>query len=86
MTEDEMVGWHHRLNGHGCEQTPGDGEGQGSLVCCSPWGRKELDVTQRLNNNRVSHILVASAWLSWRFQQPQTLSLLPPLYLSGSVS
>ena len=42
MTEDEMVGWHHRLNGHGFEQTLGDGEGQGSLVCCSPRGRKEL--------------------------------------------
>ena len=37
-TEDEMVRWHHRLNGHEFEQTPGDGEGQGSLACCSPWG------------------------------------------------
>ena len=43
MTEDEMVGWHHRLNGHEFEQTPTDSEGQGSLVCCSPWGCKELD-------------------------------------------
>ena len=42
MTEDEMVGWHHRLNGHEFEQAPEDGEGQGSLVCCSLWGRKEL--------------------------------------------
>ena len=40
-TEDEIVGWHHRLNGHEFEQAPGDGEGQGSLACCSPWGRKE---------------------------------------------
>ena len=39
--EDEMVGWHYRLNGHEFEQTPGDGEGQGSLVCCSSWGHKE---------------------------------------------
>ena len=39
-TEEEIVGWHHRLNGHESEQTPGDGEGQGSLVCCSPWGHK----------------------------------------------
>ena len=39
-TEDEMVGWHHWLNGHECEQAPGVGDGQGSLVCCSPWGRK----------------------------------------------
>ncbi|XP_043304041.1 4-hydroxybenzoate polyprenyltransferase, mitochondrial isoform X4 [Cervus elaphus] len=43
--------WHHRLNGHEFEQAPGDGEGQGSLVCCSPWGHKELDTTERLNNN-----------------------------------
>ena len=40
---DEMVGWHHRFNGHEFEETPGDGEGQGSLVCCRPWGNKELD-------------------------------------------
>ena len=51
MTEDEMVGWHHRLNAHEFEQTLGDSEGEGSLVCCSPWGRKELDVTWWLNNN-----------------------------------
>ena len=43
--QDEMVGCHHRLNEHAFEQTPGDGEGQGSLVRCSPWGRKELDTT-----------------------------------------
>ena len=42
---DEIVEWHHRLNGHEFEQTLGDGEGQGGLVCCSPWGRKELDLT-----------------------------------------
>ena len=51
MTEDAVVGWHYRLNGHKFEQTPGDGEGQGSLACCSPWGRKESDTTERLNNN-----------------------------------
>ena len=49
MTEDKMVGWHHRLNGHKFKQTPGDGEGQGSLECCSPWGRKELDTPEQLN-------------------------------------
>ena len=48
-----MVGWHHRLNGHEFEQTPGDGEGQGSQECCSPWVRKESDITERLNNNKV---------------------------------
>ena len=50
MTEDEMVGWHHQLNGLEFEQTQEDGEGQGNLECCSPWGRKELDRTERLNN------------------------------------
>ena len=47
-----MVGWLHRLNGHEFGQTPGDGQGQGSLECCSPWGRKELDVTEQLNNKQ----------------------------------
>ena len=46
---DEMVGWHPQLSGH--EQGPGDGEGQGSLACCSPWGHKESDMTQQQNNN-----------------------------------
>ena len=49
--EDKMVGWHHQFNGHEFEQAPGDSEGQGSLVCCSPRGRKESDTTWRLNNN-----------------------------------
>ena len=48
-----MVGWHHRLNGHEFEQALGVGEGQGSLACCSPWGHKESDTTERLNNNKV---------------------------------
>ena len=47
MTEDEMVGWHHQLNGHELEQTPGYGEGQGSLLYCSSWGRKEPDMTEQ---------------------------------------
>ena len=50
-TEDEMVGWHHQLNGHEFEWTVGDGEGQGSLVCCSPWGRKKWDTTEWLKNH-----------------------------------
>ena len=45
MIEDEMVGWHHQFNGHQFEQTPGGGEGQGSLACCSPWGLEELNMT-----------------------------------------
>ena len=51
MTEDKKVGWYHRLNGHEFEQAPGIGEGQGTLVCYSPWGCKESDTTERLNNN-----------------------------------
>ena len=52
MTEDEMIGWHHRLDGCEFEQALGAGEGQGSLAaCCSPWGLKESDMTERLNNN-----------------------------------
>ena len=49
--EDEMVGQHYQLNGHECEETPGDGEGQRSLVCCSPWGHKESDMTEQLSNS-----------------------------------
>ena len=48
-TEDEMVGWHHRLNGHEFEQAPGVDDGQGGLTCCSQWSCKELDTTERLN-------------------------------------
>ena len=48
MTEDEMVGWHHQLDGHEFEPALGVGDGQGSLACCSPWGRKELDTTEGL--------------------------------------
>ena len=49
MTEDEMVGWRHQLDGHEFEQALGVGDGQGSLAGCSPWGRKELDMTEQLN-------------------------------------
>ena len=49
MTEDEMVGWHHRLNGHDFGYSPGFGGGQGGLGCCSPWDWKELDMAERLN-------------------------------------
>ena len=53
MTEDEMVGWHHQLDGHQFVQTLGDGERQGSLTYCSPWGHKESDRTEQLNNNKL---------------------------------
>ena len=65
MTEDEMVGWHHQLNGHEFEQTLGDGEGQGSLACCSPWGRKELDTTEQLNKICIHIKYKLPCWLRW---------------------
>ena len=49
ITEDEMAGWHHRLDGHEFEWTPGVGDGQGGLACCDSWGRKESDTTEQLN-------------------------------------
>ena len=55
MTEDEMVGWHHWLGGHEFEQAPGVGDGQGSLVCCSPWGHKELNKTDQLTQQQLNH-------------------------------
>ena len=57
MTEDEMVGWHHQLDGHEFKQAPGDGEGQGSLVCCSPWGHKESNTIKQLNNKVCGNLL-----------------------------
>ena len=51
MAENKMIGWHHRLSGHEFEQALGGVEGQGSLVFCSPWGCKESDMTEQLNNN-----------------------------------
>ena len=67
-----MVGWYHRLNGHEFEQAPGNGEGQGSLACCSPWDHKELDTTERLNNSNDQPCLMEisdsqSSPLNWDF-------------------
>ena len=62
ITEDETVGWHHWLNGHEFEQTPGDGEGQGNLACWSPWGCKELDTTE---------------WLNWTEPEDSLLNFIP---------
>ena len=57
----EIVGWHHGLSAQEFEQTPGDSEVQGSLACGSPWGCRELDMTERLNNNMPKHMLLLSA-------------------------
>ena len=73
MTEDEMVGQHHRLNGHEFEQTLGDSKGQGSIGCCSPWGYKELDMNEQLNNN--NH-LFARPW-----DMCSRLNFSPPKFL-----
>ena len=54
MTEDEMVGWDHRLDRHEFEQAPVVGDGQGNLVCCSPWGHKESDTTELLNGTELN--------------------------------
>ena len=56
MTENEMVGWHHRFNGHEFEQAPGVGDGQGNLACCSPWGCKEADTTEWTKLNWISFL------------------------------
>ena len=58
MTEDEMVEWHHGLNGHEFEQNQGNSEGQGSLVCYNPWGHKESDRTQHLNNKMCIYLYI----------------------------
>ena len=63
-TEDERVGWHQWLKGHGFEKTPGIGNGQGGLACCSSWGRKESDTTERLN--WIEHLFWMAS--SWSFQ------------------
>ena len=60
MTEDEMVGWHHRLNGREFEHAPGVGDGQGGLASCSSWGRKESDTTEQLNSNTCTDVRVGS--------------------------
>ena len=65
MTEDKMAEWHHWLNGHEFEQASGDGEGQGSLACCSPWGHKESDTTDRLNNSNIIYYLLTYYMMSY---------------------
>jgi len=58
MTEDEMAGWHHQLDGHGFEWTPGVGDGQGGMACCDSWGRKELDTTEWLNWTELYFVII----------------------------
>ena len=65
MAENEIVEWHHWLKEHEFKQAPGDGEGQGSLACCRPWGHKESDTTKQLNNNNNNTIYGLPWWLRW---------------------
>ena len=80
MSEDEMAGRHHPCNEHELGQTPGDAEGQGGLACCSPWGRKESDMTGQLNNNNnhtfrrspaISAGSLSEKWQMWKPEDPE---------------
>ena len=78
MIEDEMAGWHHRLDGREFEWTPGVGDGQGGLACCSPWGSKESDTTEQLNwtelildaKLNINYALKATGWKPVQFYVP----------------
>ena len=74
-TEDEMVGWHHRLNGHEFEQAPGVGDGQGSLVCCTLWGRKKSDTTEKLHwcSRKINISMKITSALIWVIRGVRTL-------------
>ena len=74
-TEDEMVEWHHGLNGHESGQTPGVGNGQGSLECCSPWGRKESDMTEWLNWTELMW-LKSNHCMEWASQEHRRQNLI----------
>ena len=83
-----MVGWHPLPNGHEFEQAPGVGDGQGGLACCSPWGPKESDTTERLENNKVGHSFSSkeqASLISW-WQSPSAGILEPPKINSLTVS
>ena len=88
MTEDEMVGWHHWLDRHEFEQAPGVGDGQGTLVCCSPWGQKQLDRTEQLNwIDPLSSLMVFCLFLFGENSLTHTFSMLLNLtYLLLSVN
>ena len=75
MREDEIVGWHHRLNGHEFGWTPGFGDGQGGLVCCNPWGCKESDMTEWLNWTELIFISMSGTFHDIRRQKAKSLML-----------
>ena len=75
-TEDEMAGWHHRLNGRKSEWTPGVGDGQGGLVCCDSWGRKGLDETEQLNWTELTWVTEMNWWVFANLRGKRILWLL----------
>ena len=79
-TEDKMVGWHHWLDGHEFEKALGVGDGQGGLMCCSPWGGKESDMTERLNWTELKHLYL---WLAMPHRQITTQHKLQGWYWMG---
>ena len=91
---DKALGWHHWFNGHGSEHAPWAGERQGSLVCCNPWGHKELDMTEPLNNNNVTSIpidrdwglLPKATWMSSEMEPPVPVKLSNPAVPPNSLS
>ena len=78
-TKNEMVGWHHQLDGHGFGWTPGVGDGQGGLACCSPYGRKESDNNERLNWTELLRMII----FSWSLVQSSKNVYLPSVWLFG---
>ena len=83
MTEEEMVGWYHRLNGHEFKQAPGDDEGQGSMVCCRTWGLKESDTTEQLNNKNYPDKILQCCIIQFSsVQSPSRVQLCDPMNCS----
>ena len=78
-----MVGWHHRLNRHGFGSTPGVGDGQGGLVCCGSWGRKESDMTERLNKKNIDVQIIPLLWgtLTNTVAKSQIVGMRPDIFM-----
>ena len=84
MTEDKMVGWHHWLNGHDFEQVPGHSEGQGNMMCCSPWGHKELDTTERRIDNNLQEMTQPPCYLYKQGQENEYMKK-PPFPTNSNI-
>ena len=84
--ENKIAGWHHRLSGHESEQTLGDGEGQGSLVCCSPWGHKEVNMTEQLNNKRCIKNITIIKGVSTGRKRHSKINILKKLVIAATTT